>query len=220
MNVNELGRSYTSFMRAMIRFPKMPWVNSVCHDKVQIKAWAVAELVKAKKNIGTVYVMMGGMGVLGPLLFSESKLKINKIRSFDIDPQCEIIADQLNIEHVVTDWKYKAVTKDILDVGYDQHAYEIPMPGRDAAKVVESPDTIINVTCEHIEDFPKWWSLIPKGKLVLIQNNNFKHGNEENHLNTVSALENVVERAPMSRILYDGFRDFARYRSFMLIGIR
>jgi hypothetical protein len=158
--------------------------------------------------------------MLGPLLFSESKLKINKIRSFDVDLSCEQIADQINIEYVITDWKYKAVTKDMFDVDYDKHEYEIQHLGQNAVKMVESPDTIINTSCDHIEDFSKWWNMIPKGKLVLLQNNNFKHGNDKNTLNTIETVEQLLAQAPVSKILFDGFRDFAKYRRFMMIGIK
>lgn len=220
MNINDLARSYTSLMRAMNRFPKAPWMDALSHAQLQSKAWAVTELVKAKKNIGMTYIMGGWLGMLGPLLFSESKLKINKIRSFDIDPSCEQIADQINIEHVITDWKYKAVTKDMFDVDYDKHEYEIQHLGQNAVKMVESPDTIINTSCDHIEDFSKWWNMIPKGKLVLLQNNNFKHGNDKNTLNTIDTVEQLLAQAPVSKILFDGFRDFAKYRRFMLIGVK
>lgn len=220
MNTFELARSYTNVMRAMERFPKAPWTDALSHGQLQSKAWATTELVKAKKNIGMTYIMGGWLGMLGPLLFSESKLKINKIRSFDIDPSCEPIADQINIEHVITDWRYKAVTKDMFEIDLVQHMYEIPLPGRGAAQMCETPDTIINTSCDHIEDFPKWWEMIPKGKLVLIQNNNFKHGSDETHLNTVDNIEQMLEQAPVSRILFEGFRDFAKYRRFMMIGIR
>ena len=221
MNINDLGRSYTSQMRAIIRFPEAPWNDALSHGQVQSKAWIIEELLKAKKTkLGTTYILGGWLGVLGPLLLSETKLSIDKIRSFDIDPSCERIADQLNVEHVIKEWKYKAITKDMFEINYDTHNYTIPVPGQNDAIAVESPDTIINTVCDHISDFPKWWKLIPKGKLVILQNNDFKHGSDKSHVNTIEKIEDMLEQCPMSRIVFDGFRDFTKYRRFMVIGVR
>lgn len=220
MNTFELARSYTSLSRAIARFPKAPWNDALSHGQLQSKAWAVSELVKVKKDIGLTYICGGWLGTLGPLLFSEDKLKIDKVRSFDIDPTCEPVADQVNVEHVITDWRYKAITKDIFHVGYDTHNYEIPIPSQNPAQMVESPDTIINTSCDHINDFHTWWDMIPKGKLVLIQNNDFKHGSDETHTNTVENIGQLLLQAPVTKILFDGMRDLAKYRRFMMIGIR
>ena len=36
-----------------------------------------------------------------------------------------------------------------------------------------SPDTVINTSCEHIENFNEWYDKIPKGKIVILQTNNY-----------------------------------------------
>lgn len=231
MTIDELARSYTNLGRAMMRFPKMNWEDALAHGQLQSKAWAVDELVKAKKKLGTVYIVGGWIGTLAPLLFSEPKLKIDKIRSFDIDPECEAVADQLNVNHVILEWQYKAITMDMLDINYDVHTYEIPLPGgyydpktkefvpHKAAEVMEIPNTIINTSCDHIAEFRKWWDMIPKGKLVLIQNNDFKAGGDD-HVNTVESLEKFIEMAPMSKTIFEGERRYSKYNRYMLIGYR
>jgi hypothetical protein len=219
MKTDDLARSYTSLARAIMRFPKAPWMDALSHGQLQSKAWAVDEMIKAKKNLGMVYVVGGWLGMLGPLMFSEPKLKLEKIRSFDIDPKCQPIADQINIEHVIFNWTYKAITKDMFQIDYEEHVYDIPLPGQKAAQMVERPDTIINTSCDHIADFEKWWEMIPKGKIVVIQNNDFKDGGED-HVNVVDSLEHMLSQAPVSRILFAGEREFAKYKRFMMIGIR
>lgn len=199
------------------------------HDKMQTKAWAVDELAKARKNLGLVYIVGGRFGLLGPLLFAHPKLKIDRVRSFDIDPACELIADQINVEKVIFDWHYKAITKDMLDIDYVQHMYEVNVPGgyfndknkfidHKPMKMCEIPDTIINMSCDHVSEFSKWWEMVPQGKLVLLQNNNFRFGTNE--MNTVNAISQMVAQAPMSEIMFSGERDYSKSRCFMLIGVK
>lgn len=230
MNLEELARSYTSLSRAILRFPKAPWQDALSHGQMQSKAWAVEELSKIRRNLGMVYILGGWLGLLGPLLFAEPKLKIKKVRSFDLDPSCEPIADQINVERLIFDWQYKAVTKNMFDINYSHHEYDIDMPGgyfdeqnrfirNKPANMSEVPDTIINTACDHVRQFTKWWSMIPEGKLVLLQNNDFKSGGGD-HVNTLATLQQMADQAPMAKVLFSGERDYARYKRFMLIGIR
>lgn len=247
MNIQELARSYTSLTRAILKYPKAPWEDALSHGQMQSKAWAVDELAKVRKKLGTVYILAGWIGTLAPILYADSRLKIDKIRSFDIDPSCQPVADCLNVEHLIFEWHYKAVTKDIFDIDYETHSYEIEVPGgyfadpktkatlhntpedkwpkdrifipNTPASVVESPDTLINTSCDHIKDFAKWWRKIPKGTFVLLQNNNFEGGGDD-HVNTVTSLEQFADQAPMTKIYFSDKRDCGKYIRYMLIGQR
>jgi hypothetical protein len=217
MSLNSLARSYTSLGRAILRFPQAPWDDALSHGQLQSKAWAVNELVKVKKYLGLVYVLGGWLGTL-PLLMFESPLRFNKIRSFDIDPNCEPIADQVNVEHVITDWRFKAVTMDMYNIQYAEHRYSIPLPGRSPASQVETCDTVINTCCDHLSQFRRWWSLIPAGKLVLLQNNNFL--DVPDHVNTVAQVDDLLAQAPMSKVLFQGELPLTKYTRFMVIGLK
>lgn len=205
-----------------------PWHDAMSHGQMQSKAWAVDELAKVKRNIGLVYVLGGRFGLLSPLLFAHPKLKISRIRSFDVDPDCQQIADQINVEKVVFDWHFKAVTKDMLAIDYIQHMYEIDVPGgyvndksefivNKAVQMCEIPDTVINMSCD-LPTFAAWWELIPKGKLMLLQNNNFHAGDETT--NAVETLQQMTAQAPMSNVMYSGECEYAKSRCFMLIGVK
>lgn len=219
MNIHQLARSYTSLGRAILRFPQAPWDDALSHGQLQSKAWAIAELAKLKRHMGLVYVVGGWLGLL-PMLMFESSLNFKKIRSFDLDPDCEPVADQVNIENVITDWRFKAVTMDMfaLDYGKD-HRYRIALPGRNPATQVETCNTVINTCCDHIGQFSRWWSMIPTGKLVLLQNNDFADGGAD-HVNTVSKVEHMIHQAPMTKILFKGVLPLSKYNRFMLIGIK
>ena len=213
----DLARSYTSLGRAILRFPKAPWEDALSHGQLQSKAWAIAELVRLRRNLGLVYILGGWLGTL-PLMMFEAPLRFKKIRSFDIDPRCEAIADQVNIEHVMTDWRFKAVTLDMFKVHYGKdHRYRIRAPNRSMTEQSETCDTVINTCCDHIKDFKRWWALIPRRKLVVLQNNDF---HADDHVNTVKSPDAIIRQAPMTKVLFKGVMPFAKYNRFMVIGIK
>ena len=213
----DLARSYTSLGRAILKFPKAPWEDALSHGQLQSKVWAINELAKRRRNLGLVYVLGGWLGTLGMLMF-EAPLRFKKIRSFDIDASCEPIADQVNIEHVITDWRFKAVTKDMFTINYGaNHRYGIRMPNLKFAEQIETCNTVINTCCDHIKEFPRWWALIPKGKLVVLQNNDFI---AEDHVNTVKSPDAILRQAPMTKVFYKGAMSFAKYNRFMVIGVK
>ena len=59
--------------------------------------------------------------------------------------------------------------------------------------ITDVPDTIINTSCEHIHDFELWYNKIPKGKLIILQGNDYFELNE--HVNC-SADQDSFEKAP------------------------
>ena len=200
-----------------MRFPKAPWPDALSHGQLQSKAWALAELTKLKRSLGLVYIVGGWLGML-PLLMFETKLAFKKVRSFDIDPKCEPIADQVNIEHVITDWRFKAVTMDMFASNYGlNHRYHIMLPGHRKAAQVETCNTVINTCCDHIKGFSRWWGLIPKGKLVVLQNNDFV---DHDHVNIVKNTDGILAQAPMSKVLFKGTLALAKYNRFMVIGFK
>ena len=218
MTLVELAKYFTNLGRAIERFPDAPWKDALAHGQLQSKAWAATELANITSELGMAYIVAGWLGTLMPFLMAEPRLTIRKIRSFDIDPRCEPVADQLNIEYVIDDWRYKAITKDMFEIDYQEHHYTIPGENG-SAMMVESPDIIINTSCDHIGDFRRWWRLIPSGKLVVLQNNNFRDGGAD-HINTVDSLEQLLAQAPMAAVAYSGCREFAQYRRFMVIGTK
>lgn len=213
----QLARSYTSLGRAILRFPQAPWQDALSHGQLQSKAWAIGELVKLKQSLGMTYIVGGWLGTLALLMF-EAPLRFKKIRSFDIDPGCEAIADQVNIEYVKADWRFKAVTLDMFKVNYGKdHRYRIPAPNHSLVEQIETCDTVINTCCDHIKEFARWWSLVPKGKRVVLQNNDF---HADDHVNIVNSPDAILKQAPMSKVLFKGAMSFPKYNRFMVIGIK
>lgn len=190
-----------------------------CLSRGQLKSkiWLINELQKTGVKLGTVFLCAGWYGILATMLF-ESKIDIGKIRSFDIDESTEIIAEIFNKPWVIDSWKFKSVVQDIHDIDFEEHSYMVSKDGGEFEILRDSPDTVINTSCEHIEDFETWYNKIPSGKLLILQCNNF-HDIDE-HVNTHDTLESFTTQTPLSTELYSGKLDLGKYKRFMRIGYR
>lgn len=190
-----------------------------CFSRGQLKSkiWLVNELEKISIDLGTVFLCAGWYGTLATMLF-ESRLNIEKIRSFDIDESTEKIAEIFNRPWVIDNWKFKPVIQDICDINFNEHAYIVKKTDGDFETLYDSPDTIINTSCEHINNFEQWYDKIPSGKLVVMQCNDYKE--IEEHVNTHDTLESFVKQTPLETELYSGELDLGKYKRFMRIGYR
>lgn len=210
----------TQFVAAFKNF----FVNNIEYDKdcfsrgqLKSKLWLINELKHLNVELGTVFLCAGWYATLATMIF-ESGIKLDKIRSFDIDPSCESIAKVFNKPWVMQDWKFQSSTRDIMDIDYSKYTYSVTRSDNTSLNLTDSPNTIINTSCEHLPDFIGWYSKIPNGKLVILQANDF-HDVEE-HVNTYNNLDEFKASAPMSELLYAGKLELPKYTRFMLIGYR
>lgn len=185
--------------------------------QLQSKLWLVNELKKISVDLGTVFLCAGWYGTLSTMMF-EANLSIDKIRSFDIDERTEEIAEIFNRPWVIDGWKFKPVVQDIHDINFNDHCYIVTKRDGEFETLYDSPDTIINTSCEHIHNFDEWYCKIPRGKLVILQCNNFKE--VEEHVNTHDTLESFAKQTPMEVELYSGELDLGNYKRWMRIGYR
>ena len=193
-----------------------------CFSRGQLKSklWLVDELRKLKVNdLGTVFLCAGWYATLATMLF-EKGFKINKIRSFDIDPGCVDIAETFNKPWFTDQWRFKSITQNIMDIDYNEHTWQSwsNANNRMSYPITDVPDTIINTSCEHLPDFKGWYSKIPTGKLVIIQANDYHEVDE--HVNTYNTIEEFTASAPMTTVLFAGELELEKYKRFMLIGRR
>lgn len=126
------------------------------------KAWLVNTLVdyvQPKLPIN-IYIFGGWIGLLGNMLLNHESLNISKIRSIDIDPWCETIADTVNKKFEINDWQFKAITADMSTYNYQSDIF---------------PNIVINTSTEHVtqEIYDSWYKNIPNNTLIVIQGNNF-----------------------------------------------
>lgn len=168
--------------------------------QIQSKLWLCEELEKLFDQIDVIYVYGGWYGVLPFLIRTRNNIKVQKIRSFDLDPYCEYAADTLNENWKWQDWQFKSITQDCNTVDPSE------------------ADLIINTSTEHFRS-RDWWHNIPKGKFVVLQSNNMSH---DDHVESFDSAHEFLIEYPMSEILYTGKLDFTypewSFSRVMLIG--
>jgi len=190
--------------------------NVFSEGQLKSKGWLVDTLKELDLDLGLVFLCGGWMGSLAAFMF-ESDLKIDKIRSFDIDHSCTLGAEALNRSWLYDNWRFKASTLDIHEMDYPTKYLTLDDKGN-VHSLIELADTLINTSCEHIDDFNLWYNNIPLGMCLVVQsNNNYEH---EEHINCVSSLEEFAEQTPMSIVLYAGELKLKNYTRFMRIGYK
>lgn len=185
--------------------------------QLQSKLWLIKQLTQLDLELGTVFLCAGWYGTLATMMF-ENNLNIEKIRSFDIDPSCVAIAERFNKPWVMDGWKFKATTKNILDIDYVKDVYTVTKSDGNTEQLSDSPNTVINTSCEHIENFNLWYSKIPKGTLVILQTNDYVE--IEDHVNCSLDLAAFEAQTPMTECLYSGVLELNKYNRYMRIGYR
>jgi hypothetical protein len=214
--------SNTNFIPAL----KNLYINKIKYDKdcfsrgqIQSKLWLIYELKKLNLDLGTVFLCAGWYGTLATMIF-ENNLKVDKIRSFDIDESTVDIAEIFNKSWFTDQWKFKSLIEDIYNVNYEMHTWQCwsNANNRMSYPITDIPNTIINTSCEHLSNFVGWYSKIPAEKLVILQANNF-HEVEE-HVNTYNTIEEFSASAPMKETLYEGELFLPKYTRFMKIGYK
>ena len=211
----------SQLLKSIYEIVNMPHFNRdfLSSGQLDSKQWLVKQLSDLDLDLGTVFICAGWYGSLATLMF-ENGLRVDKIRSFDIDPDCSEIADTINIPWVIDGWRFKSITQDIMDINYENHKWQAWSNSKNRLSNVinDQPNTIINTSCEHIKDFDGWYRLIPAGKLVVLQSNNYFE--IEEHVNCSESLEKFVDKVHMTRPLYSGELVLPKYNRYMVIGIK
>jgi hypothetical protein len=187
------------------------WNDCFSRGQIESKLWLVKELTKLNLDLGTVFLCAGWYATLATMLF-ESKVKVDKIRSFDIDPSCVDIAEVFNKQWFTNQWHFKSITQDIMDINYNEHTWQqwSNANNRMSYPITDVPDTIINTSCEHIENFDEWYAKIPAGKLVILQSNNFFEVDE--HVNCSIDIDDFSRQTPLTSVLYSDSLQLEKYK--------
>jgi hypothetical protein len=211
---NQIIRTIKSFHASGTRFDN----DSLSQGQLKSKMWVIDELKTIDINLGTVFLCAGWYGILAMLMF-EHNIEMDKVRSFDIDPDVVTIADKFNAPWL-DDWQFKAITDDIHNINFDSHEWTAWSNAneRHSKPITDTPDTIINTSCEHIANFDEWYAKIPTGKIVILQSNDYEDIDE--HVNTSCDLSAFELQTPMSEVLYSGEMQLEKYTRFMRIGIK
>lgn len=205
---------------AMIDNPMSEGVNipdAFSHGQLSSKMWLVNELSKLGFDLGRVWTLCGWVGTLGYIMLARrDMLRIDVIRSFDVDPRCAVLADTLNRPDVIDGWIFKATTMDVNEMTYDDFSFETKKYDGTSQKLIESADTVINTSCDHMGGNDAWFDRIPPGKLIVLQNNDWFDNRQ--HDNSVGSISEFMDRYPMTDLIYTGMLDCGIYKRFMMIG--
>lgn len=223
-DMNSLMRLLQTFSKSqlLLALPKLlenPDFAEDCLARGQIrsKLWIIDELKKLNLNLGTIFICGGWYATLATMMF-EQDFDIKKIRSFDIDDSCWKIAETFNKPWVMKEWKFKSCTEDIHDMNYDTHVYNVNRSDGTLCELTDSPDTVVNTSCEHIENFDQWYNKVPTGKILILQTNNYFDLPE--HVNCSKTVEDFSKQTPMTKTLYQGELFLEKYSRYMRIGIK
>lgn len=198
-------------------FPDIDWESALSVGQVQSKMWLLDQWKGLDLSSHQCCFILGGWIGLLPALAEENGIALaHNYRSFDIDSKCMSVAESLNKTALLDGWKFKATTWDMLEINYNSFDYQTLRSDGSSVDLSESPDLIINTSCEHISSFDKWYKSLPFGKTIILQSNDFF--DEKTHVNCVSSLQEFKEQAPMTKIYFEGALALEKYQRFMLIG--
>lgn len=160
--------------------------------QIRSKEWVVDELRNVLYDQSKVIIVGAWYGTLGMLIHSQ--LPQLSITLLDKDDRCKKFID--NVAYDISEMC--AITADMFQYNYTE-------------------DIIINTSCEHIGNVRDWLSLIPHGKIVVLQSNNYLEGN--GHVNCVNSVEDFIKQVNLTTVLYTGSLELPMYTRYMLIGI-
>ena len=207
---------FDNFGQVVSKYPDVDFSDMFSKGQMDSKRWLVDSLIEINIDLGTIFLCAGWYGSLATFLF-ESGLSIEKIRSFDIDPSCAGVADTFNRSWTMDNWRFKASTLDICNMTFPLN-YSTNRASGTSCELTDMPDTIINTSCEHINNFSDWYSSLPVNTLLVMQSNDFFEIDE--HVNCSKDLNDFDRLVPMSRVLYLDELELPKYSRFMKIGYK
>jgi hypothetical protein len=171
-------------------------LESFWKGQIYSKLWLIKNLRKHVSKFVSIDIHGGWNGVLASLLF-QSNIYITSIRSVDIDPECEVIANTINKSEEITG-TFTALTADMCSLRSDA-------------------DVIINTSCEHItqDQYDLWLSGMPHNSLIALQSNNYII---DEHVRPADSLDHFKEQSHLGTILWAGELELPLYTRYMIIG--
>lgn len=191
------------------------FTEAFSHGQLDSKTWLMDKAISVwGKDWGRVFVLAGWIGVLPRFIF-EYDLLVSGVRSFDIDTSSTPVAEMLNQSEVQQDWKFKAATADICQMQYPT-TFVVKRKDGTTCELTETPDVIINTSCEHLPNLAAWWAQVPKGSKVILQSNDGFH--IEGHVACFKTLKDFETAMNLSQIDYSGEKALPEFNRFMIIG--
>ena len=151
-------------------YPNVDISSFVNKHHAILYSWITENLgrVYGQKYLGTVYILGGGIGIMGAMLL-DTTLRYENIRSLDINGGCKFLGDELMKEEVLDNWRFKSSTQDVFNVDYIKNTFTTMLPdGSISKEFSEEPGLIINTNISHIKDSENWFLMIPDTRKLVI----------------------------------------------------
>jgi hypothetical protein len=184
------------WMQAIRQSPDpMRTMDAFWQGQLKSKEWLITNLRRNVNKFVSIDIHGGWVGVLASMIF-QSDIHVTNIRSVDIDPACEPIANMMNKKEEMVG-KFRAVTADMCTIRSDA-------------------DVVINTSCEHItqDQYDLWLSGMPYNSLLVLQSNDY---DIPEHVRTASSLEEFKQQCHI-KVLWAGQLELSLYNRFMIIG--
>jgi len=197
-------------------YPNVDISSFVNKENAKVYSWITQQMQHAfgEKYLGAIYVLGGGMGILPAMLF-DTRLRFENIRSFDINGICQFLADEMMSKELLADWRFKATTQDLFDIGYDEHTFIAQLQnGNLSDSFIEIPGTLINTNISYLKNYKDWYKMIPDmRRLVLV-------GETGDVPKPFSSSQNFNKQFPMSFELYTGVITYGEKQYYLKIGYK
>lgn len=170
-------------------------LESFWKGQLKSKEWLIDNLLPFVHESVTVDICGGWNGLLASLLF-QSEIECKFIRSIDIDPCCEEIANTMNkLEQM--EGKFQAITSDMCEIKCNA-------------------DIVINTSCEHItqEGYEAWANNLDSKSLIVLQSNDYLI---PEHVRPAISLKNFKLQSSLN-VMWEGQLTLPLYNRFMIIG--
>lgn len=190
-----------------------PHVNLDAFSSSQVasKIWLVERLEDvlekqyAPPELGyRIWILAGWYGLTNLILRTRAVIPVQFVRSLDMDPECQVVADRVNKFWEWQGWQFKAQTCDVNKLDYS----------------VDTPHIVINTSVEHIES-DQWFHNIPKGMIVVLQANNMTH---DDHVRSYADSADLLKTFPLAECHYEGSIEFSypnqTFKRHMIIGVK
>lgn len=198
-------------------FPNIDMSSFLNKENAKLYSWICQHLsyTLGEKYIGSVYVLGGGMGLLGAMLL-DTRLRFENIRSFDINGAGQFLADELMADELLMDWRFKSTTKDLFDIDYARNLFSCRLQnGSLSDPFKEIPGTVINTNISYLKNHKDWYEMIPDLRRMVIVG---ETGDDVPYPFASSQAFN--KKFPMSYELYTGVLNVGKKQFFMKIGHR
>ena len=186
--------------QALEQHPNLNWGDAMSRGQITSKLWLIHELVMHQQyDLGRVVLCGGWVGILARMIFDSNQLSANHIHNLDLSAVAVFASRTINEEYV--DHNFTSTVANCYDTDYGINY-----------------DTVINTSCEHFEEFEQWTDKISKGKLVVLQSNDFTE--IEDHVNCVTSAGELAEQAKLETVMFTGSLPCYGYTRYMVIGVK